>query len=190
MRYWPRLKPRRALRLGWLLLLLLLSSSTVLAVGFRVLNAEARLADGVLLLDADADFSLSNPAQDALRNSVPLILVLRVQVLAQGNWLWNNTVAELEQRHQLRYHPLAQQFVAVNLNTGTLQSFPSQRAALRYIGRLRDFPVIDQGLLPASGFGRLRAELDVDSLPAPLKPLAYLSPSWRLSSDWYRWSFR
>ena len=41
----------------------------------------ARLTSNVLLLNADIDFELSQAAQDALRNSVPLTLVLRMQIV-------------------------------------------------------------------------------------------------------------
>lgn len=157
--------------------------------GFKVLQADASVRDGVLRLDAEIDFGLSRAAQEALRNSVPLTLVLHMQIITRQGWLWDNVVADLEQRYQLKYHALAQQYVATNLNSGTLHSFPSRRAALRFIGRLREFPVIDQALLPTGGFGRVRAELDVESLPAPLRPVAYFSKSWRLSSDWYTWSY-
>ena len=33
----------------------------------------------------------------------------------------------------------------------------------------------------------VRAE--IEALPAPLRPIAYVSPSWRLSSGWYEWVF-
>ena len=34
---------------------------------------------------------------------------------------------------------------------------------------------------------RLQASLDIEALPLPLRPLAYVSPSWHLSSEWYTW---
>ena len=34
---------------------------------------------------------------------------------------------------------------------------------------------------------RLRASLERESLPTPLRLLAYFSSSWRLSSDWTTW---
>jgi hypothetical protein len=34
----------------------------------------------------------------------------------------------------------------------------------------------------------IHAELDIEALPSPLRPLAYITPAWRLNSDWYSWS--
>ena len=31
----------------------------------------------------------------------------------------------------------------------------------------------------------LQIRLDIESLPVSLRPVAYLSPQWRLNSDWY-----
>ena len=62
--------------------------------------------------------------------------------------------------------------------------------ALDAIGRLHDFPLIDRALLkpPGNYYGRLRASLDIEALPPPLRPVAYLSTDWRLGSTWYAWS--
>jgi hypothetical protein len=37
---------------------------------------------------------------------------------------------------------------------------------------------------------RVRARLDVEALPSPLRPLAYLTAPWQLDSDWYQWPLR
>ena len=29
--------------------------------------------------------------------------------------------------------------------------------------------------------------VDIEALPAPLRPVAYLSSPWRLTSEWYEW---
>ena len=36
----------------------------------------------------------------------------------------------------------------------------------------------------------VRSRLDINRLPAALRPLAFFSPSWRLSSDWTRWQVK
>ena len=35
---------------------------------------------------------------------------------------------------------------------------------------------------------RMRAHLDIETLPAPLRPVAYTSPSWHLNSGWTTWT--
>ena len=34
---------------------------------------------------------------------------------------------------------------------------------------------------------RVRAVLEIESLPTPLRLAAYFNPAWRLSSDWLSW---
>jgi hypothetical protein len=33
----------------------------------------------------------------------------------------------------------------------------------------------------------LKAELDIEELPLPLRPMAYLRPAWKLSTGWTKW---
>jgi hypothetical protein len=63
--------------------------------------------------------------------------------------------------------------------------------ALAALGEVRDFMAGSAaGQVPAGKYrGRLRLRLDIEALPAPLRPIAYISPSWRLSSGWYEWVF-
>ena len=57
------------------------------------------------------------------------------------------------------------------------------------LGKIRNFPLLDEHLIGDKGhrYVRLRALLDIESLPSPMRPLAYLSSLWRLKSDWYEW---
>ncbi len=182
----------RALRNGLHGLLLagaLLLAAGAWAAGFEVLKAGARLEAGVVRLDAQIAYELSEAALDALKNGVPLTVEIDIEVQRRREWVWDETVASLTQRWRLEYHPLARQYAVVNLNTGELKGFPTLTAALDAMGRLRDFPVLDASLLaPDDRYqGRLRATLDIEALPSPLRPLAYLSGEWRLASPWFTW---
>jgi Domain of unknown function (DUF4390) len=58
---------------------------------------------------------------------------------------------------------------------------------LQALGQVRDFPLIDAYLLEQDEryVLQLGAYLDIESLPTPLRVLAYLNPDWHLSSEWY-----
>ncbi|MDX1605583.1 MAG: DUF4390 domain-containing protein [Candidatus Competibacterales bacterium] len=159
------------------------------AQAFRILGVSTQLQEGVYRLDADIRYDLSEPVQDALANSVPLIIEVTLQVRRERDWLWNETIAELTQRYQFQYHALARQYVVTNLNSDAISSFPTREAAMEFMGRLRDFPLIDRSLLESdeSYQVRLKVDLAIESLPAPLRPIAYLSSDWWLGSDWYAW---
>ena len=99
------------------------------------------------------------------------------------------TVAEIEARYRIHTHPLTKRFVYRDLASGEAKSFSSLAQMLDALGRIDEFPLLDANLLEldARYTARVRAKLDIESLPAPLRPTAYLSPSWHISSDWYEW---
>jgi hypothetical protein len=174
------------------LLLALLHGAAAAAAEFQVQAAETRLINGVYRLDAQLSLEFSDEVLEALDNGVPIDLVLEIEILRQRSWVWDEDLASLEQRHQLRHHALSQQYVVKNLNTGVQQAYPNLAEAKAALGQIRDFPMLDQRLLkPGEHYrARLRVRLDIESLPAPLRPLAYLFRGWRLTSDWYEWTLQ
>ena len=66
------------------------------------------------------------------------------------------------------------------------------QAALSSLGRVNGLPVIDEALLNrnASHRMRLRVVLDQDTLPGPLRLIAFWSSGFRLASDWYGWTLK
>ena len=190
--YWLRGQVRgRAPGLTWrcigCLLLACLCWPCAAAEGFRITAAEVKMVDGVYRVDAQTDFSLSDTALEALRNGVPLVLELNLQVLEQRAYLWDATVAELVQRYQLSYRALSRQYQVENLNQDDIEVFPSLKSALKYLQTLRDFPLLDQSLIDPAGQYRLalKASLDIESLPTPLRAMAYVTPDWYLGSPWF-----
>lgn len=157
--------------------------------GFSIEHASTSLRDGVYYVDADVDLNLSSESKEALENGVPLTIRYDMQVLRTRPWLWDPMVAALEARYTLELHALSKQYVVRNLNLGTTQSYASLASARAALGRLKDFPLVDANLLDqqADYHWRIRARLDIEALPAPLRPLAYLSALWRHDSDWYEW---
>ena len=156
--------------------------------GFVVRHADSRLELGVVLLDATIDFQFSEQAVEAMRNGVPLTVSVEMQVLRERPGP-DKSVALIRARYRIKTHALSNQYVITNLGSGearTYGSFDEMRAAL---GHIESFPLLDEALLtPGESYrARVRAKLDIEALPAPLRPVAYLSPSWRLKSDWYDW---
>jgi len=158
---------------------------------FEVLGGELVLRDGVYLLNADIDFQLSTAAREALESGVPLTFELDIELVRPRPLWFDEKIATLTQRYRVRYHALSRRYVLTNLNTGEHRSFTSRASALTELGTVRALPIIDRSLLNQDQQYELwlRAGLDVDNLPPPLKTAAYLSPQWRLLSEWHRWRF-
>ncbi len=157
---------------------------------FTIRSAHIYLDNKVYLVSADIHYSLTRPVLDALHNGVPLTIELRIELIKNRQWpWWNETVAVIKQRYRLRYFALAQHYVLSNLNMGTESSYQTLEAALDALGRLKELPLLDQNLLPSGAdyVARMRVALDIESLPTPLRLLAYLSSRWRLTSEWYTW---
>lgn len=157
--------------------------------GIVIRGAHTELKDDVYYLDADIDYRFSKPALEALVKGVSLTVVLRIEILRSRKYLWSEKIAGLEQRYQLSFHALSQQYMLRNLNSGSTYTFPSLDAAMDALGTIVDLPIIDGNLLAQdeSYSGRLFAELDVDQLPVPLRLQALISKDWQLNSEWYTW---
>lgn len=156
---------------------------------FVVKQVDTRLEEGVYYLDADFSHQLSDTALEALHNGVPLFIEIKVEVFTQAWGGWASTFAELIQRYTLRYHSLSRQYVLKNLNADTQEIFSSVSTALVTLNVLRNLPIIDKKLLDDEPqyLVRTRTRLEIESLPLPLRSLAYFKGSWRLKSDWYTW---
>ena len=170
-------------------LMLLLTPVIVSAAGIRVNEVQTKLADKVYYLDARISYSLTEPMLEALQKGVPLTFVLDIEIAKVRHYWFNDTVAELQQRYQLEYQVLTQQYLVRNLNSGLQFSLPSLEVALSVLGTIVDLPILDNQLLdPGDHYtGFLRAQLDIDELPLPLRMMAYFSSEWSLHSDWKTW---
>jgi len=162
------------------------------AADFAVRRASTIVQGDLYLLDAELRYELSDPVKEALENGVVLTIVLQIQVLRRRSWMWDADVASVNQRYELQFHPLTGQYVLRNLARGTQQSYPRLDSALTALGVVRGLPVLYKGLLqPDQEYTiRVRSHLDIESLPTPLRPLAYISPAWWLDTSWYSWPLR
>lgn len=176
-----------------LTLLLLLPHGPLWAAdyGFEVLRAELVEVDGAYALNADIDYRFSDPAIDALKNGVPLTLALRVKIVRDSAHWWNQADVDARMLFRVRYHSLAKLFQLVQEESGALHNFASFNALLEYMGSIHGLPIAPLDRLPGGQRYRARVavDLDIESLPLPLRPVAYVTPAWYLSSPWYRWSF-
>ncbi|HFC53377.1 MAG TPA: DUF4390 domain-containing protein [Gammaproteobacteria bacterium] len=180
-----------------LLIVTLLLASPLLARAeaqpFTIRSAHLYLDNRVYMVNAEIHYELTRPVLEALHNGVPLTIELRIELLQNRPWpWWDERLAVIKQRYRLRYFALAQHYVLSNLNMGTETSYQKLDDALEALGRLKDLPLLDANLLPSGGqyTARMRVALDIESLPQPLRLLAYLSSRWRLTSEWYTWAPR
>lgn len=159
------------------------------APAFRIVQGNVTLDNEVVYLDARIDLGLSEEAKRALENGVPLTIELEISVSRPRWWWFDEDVASLIQRYRLRFHALSRRYVLTLLNSGASRSYNSRQALLERLGRVEGLPLIDRSLLePGETYVvALRARLDLDALPRPMRAAAYVSPQWRLVSEWFTW---
>lgn len=156
----------------------------------RVRSGEVRLVDGVYQVDARIEYRLSPAAREALDSGVALELLVEVEVERQRWWWWDETISRTVRRFRIQYHALSERYVLTAADTRDSRSFNDLGALLSAFGRVQGLPVIRASRLASDQNYRvrLRAGLDVDALPRPLRTVAYISPQWQLTSDWQSWS--
>jgi hypothetical protein len=160
--------------------------------GVEVRSALATLRDGQWLVSGRVDYRFSRDVIEALRNGVTITFGLEIELAEERRWWPDAMVARIRQESQLAYDPLSDGYVVRNLATGEQQTFTAIYAAVRALGRISDLPLVaDADLDPDRRYEvAMRAALDQEELPGPLRFLAFWSSGLDLESEWYRWPLR
>jgi hypothetical protein len=157
--------------------------------GLRVYSASTELWHDMYYLDAQLDYDLSQAAIDALDSGVPLTFELEAEIFQPRKWLWDKSLASFNQRYQVVYHALTQQYIVTNINSGIQNSYSRRNTALLTMGRINHLPLVEKKALPEDENYRvrLRFSLDINALPVPMRPWAYINSEWLLASEWFEW---
>ena len=179
--------PSPAARLAWVLVCLLSWPVLANANGVTIGDAYTTTAGSVYELNAAIRYELSEEVLEALENGVGITLRVRIKIERPRAWLWNETIGDRQQRYRLKFHALSNQYIVKNLDNKDQQSYLTLTSALRALGRIRKLPIIKQASLDEDSayIVKVHSELDTNALPAPLRPVAWLSRGWQLSSEWF-----
>lgn len=156
---------------------------------FEVRTATTSLANGVHLLESRLQLVLSSEALEALNSGVPLTIELQMEIIRVRRFYVDSLDADLTVRFELEFRPLSQRYIVRNLNSGDQDSFATLYSALNNLGRISALPVIDDSLLvPDKRYRiRVRAMLQTQQYPAPLRLLFFWRSQWQLQSEWFEW---
>lgn len=156
---------------------------------FEVRTATHELIDGVYYVNALISLRLPSEASNALHSRLPLTIRIEVEFLNRLWFWWDAAEHTVSLRSSLTYYPLTERYVVFNINAGDRVSFESLTAALEFLGRVDRLPVVDAALLDDDRRYdiRVRAVLDTDELPGPLRLLAFWRKDWSIESDWLQW---
>jgi len=156
---------------------------------FRLSTLQPRLTAETLQLDGGFDLGLSAKVEEALGKGIELDVLIDVELERPRTLLWNETMREWTLRREIRYHALSGQYVVSTAGAPGAESFTILAEALRHLGAFDALALkLDRPLKAGTDYQvRVRARLDVEALPAPLRPVAYSTPGWRLNSGWSAW---
>ena len=163
-----------------------------LAGGISIEYAATKLVADAYKLDARIKFDLGDEISAALQHGVELHIDVFMKVRRERKWLWDPLIAESSLSYILQQHPLSEDYVVTDVTHGTRHQFPSLEAALKHIGSIDNHPLVAGDRLNEESeyAGYIRAALNIEMLPVPLQPLAYVSEKWRMGSSWYEWVVR
>lgn len=180
-----KVQPLLLLVLSWLL-----PVAPLAAGGIEVRDVSSVQIRGMVTITARLDIALSEETLRALDHGVALDIIINMQAVQQRRWLWNRTLAEHSERFRIERQALSNHYLVTNGQQR--RSFLSLSEALQFIGNIRDYPLVGTAELSDDRRykGRIRAWLDIESLPAPMRPAAHVSSSWRINSGWHEWSIQ
>lgn len=148
--------------------------------------------DDRIMLDAQVKYTLNDTASEALENGVPLTFETHVEVRAADAWVWSRDVVDQRIRSTLRYRPLSSLYEVRIVGSDGKQVFATREAALRYMGLIRNMALIERSKLDAQReyIVRLNVNLDIEALPLPMRPSAYLSSDWNIAAEQWEWRLK
>lgn len=159
---------------------------------FKVEHADTHLSNGVYLLNYSFQLSLPDKPQEALNNGLSLYFQTNIRVWRQRKWWINEDIVAFPLNFRLRYDGLTERYLVERDGTGETNSFRSLKAALWDLGSLKDYTLVSAEQVGKSGRYKasVQISLDISQLPAPLRPQAYISNDWQISSELYRWNLK
>lgn len=171
---------------------LLLAFHTAWAEGIVATRFDGRISDnGKLIISSRFQTELPEQLSDALKRGVPLDFVLDYQLERPRSIAYRLRLNQLfgsgqSVGYRLSYHPLTNRYrVAV----GTFSTeYNSLKAALRAVGAIVNWQVLDEGTLsdtpPHQVRAQVRLSLTASRLPKPFQINALTSKGWQLDSGW------
>lgn len=152
-------------------------------------DMQTALRDEIWYLSARVDYQLNRQMLDALQNGIRLTFSLQAEINESRNWWLDSEVATLQRDYELSWQPLSRGYLVRDASSDEQTTHTTLFAALHALGTISDLPLIEASQLdPAARHEvRLRALLNQQRLPGPLRMLAFWNDDFSLESDWHQW---
>ena len=155
----------------------------------NVKSAVVRAQDDAYVMDAEFDFALTTPLEEALVRGTPLYFVLETDVTRSRPYWFDEHVPSPSFVRRLTFNALTSSYrVDTGRSVGAPNSYATLDEALRQVRLVRGRTLLDKRELRTGERYEvsLRLKLDTTQLPKPLQVNTLVSREWTLASDWYR----
>ena len=171
------------------IILTVYTNQFVYADGVNINSTITYIDNNIYYLDTSSELSLTEESYKALRQGISFEIHTDFQLLKKRKWLWNKIIFKKKLIYKLEHKPLTENFLVTNLNTGIVNYYKNLDTAVNAICNISKMKLFHKNILQKNikYLARIRLYLDIDSLPSPLRPRAYFSSDWNISSQWYRW---
>ena len=159
------------------------------AGGVRIDHATANLAEHQITVAVSSRFALDEDVIEALNNGITLFFEIETLVYRQRR-LWPDAlVAGTTRRFSLSRHALSERYSLLEPDSAQTRTFRTSDEALAALGQWTAvLPCADCLDAPPMRYeARARLRLLTDELPAPMRPLVWISPGWWVSTGWHTW---
>ena len=157
--------------------------------GIEFQQLESTLVGGIYLLDARIKYDFNDEILEALEHGVSLRIDIIIRIKMKRKWLWDRKISEKVINFKLERHPLSDHYLVTNLNSGNRYQLQTLSEALTVLGTIKNYKLIEAAELEKDEKyrGDIMAKLNIESLPPPLRPVAYASKQWQLKSPRRKW---
>ncbi|HEX8979484.1 MAG TPA: DUF4390 domain-containing protein [Parasulfuritortus sp.] len=128
--------------------------------------------------------------EDALQRGINFSFIQAFEIERPRSYWFAEGIAVVHRVRQLSYNALLRQYQLQN--DGQHETFDTLGEALRALGNLSEWPVLNVKQLDKKYLyqARVRMYLDSSKLPKPLQLNAFASERWDMDSGWREWLFK
>lgn len=171
-----------------ILFILLLSLSDVQA-DFAVIGGSSVVERNRLRTDAQLDLALERAPVEALLAGIPLSLSIDIGLYRIKGQMWKKKIANWHYRYILDYHRLSGRYSIKNVASDQMKTFTTLVEALNSLSLVHISEKLSISIHESERLQvRMRARLEKNELPPPLRLIAYFFRDWQhTSSGWQHW---
>lgn len=167
-------------------------AATASGQSINIEQASSELVADEYRLSAELDFDFDKELLDALEHGVAINIDIIINIKRERNWLWDPKIKEDILRFRLEHHPLSKDYLVTNMLSENRQQVQSLSEALHILGTIDNYFLISQDVLKENQnyICSIRAELNTETLPPAIRPVAFVSKKWQLESPSYEWKLK